>query len=72
MRISLIISPIFHTLQEFYTENPETFEDYGRIINQHHFKRLMGLMEGSTVAVGGGSDESQCYIGTWCVLAIGI
>lgn len=51
-------------MQEFYTDNPETFEDYGRIINQRHFKRLMALMEGSTVAVGGASDESQCYIGT--------
>lgn len=28
-------------------------------------------MEGSTVAVGGDSDESQCYIGTWCVGATG-
>jgi len=54
-------------MQEFYTDNPETFEDYGRIINQQHFKRLMALMEGSTVAVGGTSDESQCYIGTWFV-----
>lgn len=55
---------LFNTMQEFYTDNPETFEDYGRIINQRHFKRLMALMEGSTVAVGGASDESQCYIGT--------
>lgn len=38
--------------------------DYGRIINQRHFKRIMGLMEGSTVVVGGDSDEAECYIGT--------
>lgn len=62
-----IIYLVFHTLQEFYTDNPKTFEDYGRIINQRHFKRVMALMEGSTVAVGGDSDESQCYIGMWCV-----
>lgn len=54
---------VFQTMQEFYTDNPKTFEDYGRIINQRHFKRVMALMEGSTVAVGGDSDESQCYIG---------
>ncbi|KAJ4935508.1 hypothetical protein JOQ06_017040 [Pogonophryne albipinna] len=59
---SRVVEEIKKCIKEFYTENPETFEDYGRIINQHHFKRLMGLMEGSTVAVGGGSDESQCYI----------
>uniref|UniRef100_A0A4W4HU21 Aldehyde dehydrogenase domain-containing protein n=1 Tax=Electrophorus electricus TaxID=8005 RepID=A0A4W4HU21_ELEEL len=35
---------------------------YGRIINQHHFDRLLALIEGCTVAVGGESDKSQCYI----------
>lgn len=49
--------------QEFYTDDPKTFEDYGRIVNQKHFKRVMALMEGGTIAVGGESDESQCYIG---------
>lgn len=55
-------------MQEFYTDNPKSFEDYGRIINQRHYKRVMALMEGSTVAVGGDSDESQCYIGMWRTL----
>lgn len=49
--------------QEFYTNDPKTFTDYGRIINQRHFKRITGLMEGSTVAIGGRHDESQRYIG---------
>lgn len=52
-------------MQEFYTDDPKTFEDYGRIINKRHFKRIMALMEGSTVVVGGDSDESQCYIGMY-------
>ena len=52
-----------NTLQEFYTDNPKTSEDYGRIINQRQFKRLMGLMEGVTIAFGGDADESQYYIG---------
>ena len=41
------------------------FPDYGRIINLRHFKRLMGLMQGSTIALGGASHESQLYIGMW-------
>ncbi|KAL7400106.1 hypothetical protein ABVT39_006656 [Epinephelus coioides] len=59
---SQVVEEIKKCIKEFYTDNPETFEDYGRIINQRHFKRIMALMEGSTVAVGGDSDESQCYI----------
>ncbi|XP_060929347.1 aldehyde dehydrogenase family 3 member A2-like [Limanda limanda] len=57
-----VVEEIKKCIKEFYTDNPKTFEDYGRIINQRHFKRLMALMEGSTVAVGGDSDETQCYI----------
>lgn len=59
----MICLPLTFLWQEFYTNDPKTFADYGRIINQQHFKRIMALMEGSTVAIGGGHDESQCYIG---------
>ncbi|XP_029026372.1 aldehyde dehydrogenase family 3 member A2-like isoform X2 [Betta splendens] len=59
---SRVVGEIKKSIKEFYTDNPKTFADYGRIINQQHYKRIMTLMEGSTVAVGGDSDESQCYI----------
>ncbi|XP_071778256.1 aldehyde dehydrogenase family 3 member A2-like [Centroberyx gerrardi] len=59
---SQVVEEISKSIKEFYTDNPKSFEDYGRIINQRHFKRVMALMEGSTVVVGGDSDESQCYI----------
>lgn len=59
--------------QEFYGADPKSSPDYGRIINQRHFNRVMSLMEGYTPVVGGQSDASQCYIGTvethshvWC------
>lgn len=57
-----VVEEIRKNIKEFYTDDPKKFEDYGRIINQRHFKRVMALMEGSTVAVGGDSDESECYI----------
>lgn len=49
--------------QEFYTDDPKTFDDYGRIINRQHFKRLVALMAAGEVVIGGDSDESECYIG---------
>ncbi|XP_047676634.1 aldehyde dehydrogenase family 3 member A2-like isoform X1 [Tachysurus fulvidraco] len=57
-----LIEEIRQTLQEFYGENPKSSPDYGRIINQNHFERVLALMEGCTVAVGGESDKSLCYI----------
>lgn len=49
--------------QEFYGADPKSSPDYGRIINQRHFLRVMGLMEGYTPVVGGQNDASQRYIG---------
>ncbi|XP_051966376.1 aldehyde dehydrogenase family 3 member A2 [Xyrauchen texanus] len=57
-----IVEEIRNTLREFYPEDPKTSPDYGRIINTHHFDRVMALMEGCTIALGGESDRSQCYI----------
>lgn len=68
MFYAVLLSPSLGSLQEFYSENPKTCDDYGRIINQRQFKRIMGLMEGCTVAYGGDADEAQGYIGKWFVL----
>ncbi|CAB1348307.1 unnamed protein product, partial [Coregonus sp. 'balchen'] len=48
---------------EFYGPDPKSSPDYGRIINQRHFNRVMALLDGSTAALGGQSDASQRYIG---------
>uniref|UniRef100_A0A4W4GVZ1 Aldehyde dehydrogenase n=1 Tax=Electrophorus electricus TaxID=8005 RepID=A0A4W4GVZ1_ELEEL len=57
-----IIEEIKKSVKEFYTEDPKTCSDYGRIINKRHFKRVMTLLEDSTIAMGGQNDESECYI----------
>uniref|UniRef100_A0A665TMR2 Aldehyde dehydrogenase n=1 Tax=Echeneis naucrates TaxID=173247 RepID=A0A665TMR2_ECHNA len=57
-----VIEEVKKSIKEFYTDNPKTCPDYGRIINQRHFKRIMAMLSDSTVAVGGDSDESDCYI----------
>ncbi|XP_058483031.1 aldehyde dehydrogenase family 3 member A2b [Solea solea] len=57
-----VIEEVKKSIKEFYTDDPKTCSDYGRIINQRHFKRIMAMIDDSTVAVGGGSDEADCYI----------
>jgi aldehyde dehydrogenase (NAD+) len=50
-------------IHQFYGDNPQTSADYGRIINEHHFQRLMQMLPGSgDVYVGGESDEAKRYI----------
>ncbi|XP_061072566.1 aldehyde dehydrogenase family 3 member A2-like [Conger conger] len=57
-----VVEEIRRTLQEFYGDDPMTSPDYGRIISQRHFSRVVALLEGCTVALGGSSDQSQRYI----------
>jgi len=50
-------------ITNFYGENAQQSEDYGRIINKKHFKRLKSLMEGGGEIISGGKmDETDLYI----------
>ncbi|XP_056910944.1 aldehyde dehydrogenase family 3 member A2b [Takifugu flavidus] len=57
-----VIEEVQKAVKEFYTDDPKSCPDYCRIINQRHFKRIMAMLEDSTIAVGGDNDESDCYI----------
>lgn len=57
-----VVAGLGDTIREFYGDNPQNSEDYGRIINERHHRRLMGLMEGVTVAHGGQNEEADRYI----------
>nr|XP_061797186.1 LOW QUALITY PROTEIN: aldehyde dehydrogenase, dimeric NADP-preferring-like [Nerophis lumbriciformis] len=57
-----VVECIRQTLLEFYGPDPKSSPDYGRIINQTHFNRLVGLMEGYAPVLGGQCDASQRYI----------
>ncbi|MFW6296247.1 MAG: aldehyde dehydrogenase [Halothece sp.] len=49
-------------LQEFYGKNPAESPDYGRIINDKHFKRLSNLLSTGEVIVGGETKAEERYI----------
>lgn len=55
-----LIKAIAHNIQEFFPQGMG--EDYPAIINEKHFARLIGLMEGEHVAIGGQSDPARCMI----------
>ncbi|OGT53186.1 MAG: aldehyde dehydrogenase [Gammaproteobacteria bacterium RIFCSPHIGHO2_12_FULL_42_13] len=51
------------SLYEFYGDNPQASRDYGRVVNSHHYQRLMNLLPGSgDIYVGGSGDEKDSYI----------
>lgn len=49
-------------IKEFFGEEPFVSEDYGRIINDKHFNRLLGYLEEGNILFGGDYDKTQRYI----------
>ena len=45
-----------------YGENPLRSPDYPRIVNEKHFRRLLGLLEGENAVFGGGGDSAALQI----------
>lgn len=49
-------------IQAQYGEHPLESPDYGKIINEKHFGRLVGLIQEEKVVVGGHYNEATCQI----------
>ncbi len=50
-------------VRSFYGDDPRSSPDYGRIVNEKHFARLSGLLEGAEIVSGGESDPAERYLG---------
>ena len=49
-------------VRHFYGSDPRASHDYGRIINEQHFDRLVGLLTDGTVASGGRYERAERYL----------
>ena len=49
-------------LQEFYGDDPARCEDYGRIVNQAHFERLVHYLRDGNTVHGGQHDAKDLFI----------
>lgn len=50
------------TIAEFFGDTPERSSDFGRIIHERHFDRLVQFLRDADVALGGESDRDLRYI----------
>jgi aldehyde dehydrogenase (NAD+) len=48
--------------REMYGDDPEASDSYGRIVNERHFDRLVGLMQSGTIVMGGQTNPAAKYI----------
>ncbi|MBQ7307709.1 MAG: aldehyde dehydrogenase [Clostridia bacterium] len=56
------ISLFFKQINKQLGENPLENDDYGKIINQKHFERLMNLLDNQTILLGGKFDKNKLKI----------
>lgn len=49
-------------LQNAYSQNPKTSDDYPRIINEKNFNRLKSMLDKQTIIIGGETNKEQLYI----------
>uniref|UniRef100_A0A8B9PFZ3 Aldehyde dehydrogenase domain-containing protein n=1 Tax=Apteryx owenii TaxID=8824 RepID=A0A8B9PFZ3_APTOW len=50
-------------ITEFYGSSPQESPDFARIVGDKQFRRIRTLLSSGRVAIGGQTDEQECYIG---------
>ncbi len=56
------VTQVKKAVKKFYGKNPQTSDDYGRIINQQHFQRIEKLLIGVNLLHGGDLEASENYV----------
>ncbi len=61
-----VFQPLVESMKQwiasFYGDRPELSPEYARIVNQNHFDRLCGLLDGCEILAGGGMDREKLKI----------
>lgn len=57
-----LISQILKEIKRQFGENPLENEDYGKIINEKHYERLLGLIDKDKVIIGGNANPKTLKI----------
>ncbi len=57
-----LVSEIKKQIKKQYGENPLENPDYGKIVNEKHFERICGLIDGKKVVIGGKTDSRTLRI----------
>ena len=56
------VSSMKTAIHDFFGKHPQESPDYTKIVNEHHFNRLMNLMEGCEIILGGHSNKENLFI----------
>lgn len=58
-----LIQKMKSSINEFFPQGPKESPDYGKVVNERHFKRLEGYLIDTEIAYGGDRDIEKLYFG---------
>ncbi|MEI8000666.1 MAG: aldehyde dehydrogenase family protein [Actinomycetes bacterium] len=61
-RIDELTDAVGAAARAFYGSDPQTNPDYGRILNEHHVRRLVGYLSDGVIAFGGTHDATDRFL----------
>lgn len=61
-RVPALVTALRAAINELWGEDVQGCPDYGRIVNERQFDRLVGMLDGVDVALGGGRDRTERYL----------
>ncbi|MEM6559590.1 MAG: aldehyde dehydrogenase family protein [Myxococcota bacterium] len=67
-RRDALLESLRKAITEFYGAQPQASPDLARVVNDRHFERLLALLEGHEVALGGEHDASERYLSPTVVI----
>ena len=57
-----LLNELKDAIQKFYTNDPSSSYDYGKIINENRFRKLLGYVMKEKIFYGGKNDKASLYI----------
>ena len=68
-RIPALVDAFRRAIEDLWGFDPRASGDYGRVVNERQFDRLVSLLDGTDVVIGGEHDRSERYIAPTVVVA---
>lgn len=61
-RVPALVEALREAITDMWGTDPRAGRDYGRIVNESHFDRLVGSLDGARILVGGDHDRTDRYL----------
>ncbi|SES44814.1 aldehyde dehydrogenase family protein [Lentzea albida] len=70
-RVPALVEALRRAIADLWGDDPRASGDYGRVVNERQFDRLVALLDGADVVIGGEHDRAERYLAPTVVVSGG-